>query len=216
MINKITNNFMENFNLNKTTCKSINLLEQSSYKSPREPKQINLKDLENCWKNKWALFSEWTEEKQRYKFLYTVFRLFYYSFMQLNENKIASEQSENKDKLDYYVYCIGGNLCGVYNFGKKCIDLIKELKEDNKLNSNEIFFISQFSETRNKIIEHNFNPHNFSYKIDPSFWENLSTDSYLNIKLHGGRENEHKLRIDYYQDYFTLENIFTKIIKSWK
>ena len=207
---------MNNFNLDETTCGSINESEQSLFKSPRQSKQIDLKNIEKCWKNKWASFSGFSRERQLYNFLHTTFKLFYYSFMQLNDNKIASEQSENNDKSDYYIHCIGGNLCGVYNFGKKCIDLIRELKEDDKLDNSEKKFINQFSETRNKIIEHNFNPRNFSCQIDPNFWKISETNSYLNIKFHEGAENEYECRIDYYQDYFTLEDIFTKIIKSWK
>ena len=206
---------MQNFNLNQTTCIAVNPLKQSLYES-RYPKQVNLEDLVDYWKNKWVSFNGWTSKRQSYRFFYTTFRLFYYSFEQLNNNKKDSELEENDDKFDYYIYCVGVNLCGVYNFGKKCIDLIKELNEENKLNDDEKNFISQFSETRNKIIEHNFNPHNFTHKIDPGFWETTSTNSYLNIKFHENTENEYQCKIDYYQDYFTLENIFIKIIKSWK
>lgn len=208
---------MKNFNLNKTTCSVINMSKQSLYKSAKCPKQVDLKELEDYWKNKWASFGkQWTKDRQLYRFLHITFKLFYYSFTQLNDNKIASEQSENDNKFDYYIHCIAGNLCGVYNFGKKCIDLIKELKEDDKLDNNEKNFIAQFAETRNKIIEHNFNPYNFDYQIDPNFWETLSTNSFLNIKFHESAENEYECKLDYYQDYFMLENIFTKIIKLWK
>ena len=127
---------MQNFNLNQTTCIAVNPLKQSLYES-RYPKQVNLEDLVDYWKNKWVSFNGWTSKRQSYRFFYTTFRLFYYSFEQLNNNKKDSELEENDDKFDYYIYCVGVNLCGVYNFGKKCIDLIKELNEENKLNDDE-------------------------------------------------------------------------------
>lgn len=205
------------FELKETTCVAVDLSKQSMYESPDRRGRVDLRDLADCWKNKWKSFSgEWTEERQLYRFLLTTFKLFYYSFMQLNGNKITSEKSENDGKSDYYIHCVGGNLCGVYNFGKKCIDLIKKLEESNKLNKNEKHFMDQFSKTRNKIIEHNFNPSDCTYQIDPVFWKDMQTNSYLNIKFHGSGENEYECKIDYYQDYFRLEKILTKIIKSWK
>ncbi len=65
--------------------------------------QINLSDLEQYWKKKWASFGgAWTEERQNYRFLYDSFKLFYYSFEQLKIHRINSIQEiDDKNKILY-------------------------------------------------------------------------------------------------------------------
>jgi hypothetical protein len=109
----------------------------------------------------------------------------------------------------------GVNLYGVYNYGKKCIDLAKKLKIENTLNTIERKFIKKFSETRNKLLEHNFNPSGFKLKIDPSIWSLAGTNSFMDIIIHGIEEREYDVQIDYYEDYYKLENILVKIIKKF-
>ena len=105
---------------------------------------------------------------------------------------------------------------GVYNFGKKCIDLIKKLELVKSLDEDEIDFINKFQQTRNKLFEHNFNPLGFSITVDPSTWSIASTSSLCEIFINGENEREYDVIIDYYDDYYKLENILIMIISAFK
>ena len=177
--------------------------------------QISLKELEKYWNRKWGFFNnEWNNERQNYRFFYDIFQLFYYSFYQLKQDKIASIQNcHNHDKMILYNKFVGVNLYSVYNYGKKCIDLIRELSIEKLLDINDREFIKKFSETRNKLLEHNFNPKGFKLRIDPSIWSLAGTHSFMDIIIHGGIEREYDVQIDYYEDYYKLESILVKIIK---
>ncbi|MCK4745226.1 hypothetical protein KAS41_04135 [Candidatus Parcubacteria bacterium] len=185
--------------------------------STNQSNQINLEELEKYWNKKWESFNNiWNRERQNYRFFYDIFQLFYYSFYQLKQNKVASIQNcRNPNKMILYNNLEGVNLHGVYNYGKKCIDLVKKFKTENTLNTSERKFIKKFSETRNKLLEHNFNPNGFKLKIDPSIWSLAGTNSFMDIIIHGIKEREYDVRIDYYEDYYKLENILVKIIKKF-
>lgn len=179
--------------------------------------QIGLEELVKYWQKKWKSFGDvWNMERQNYRFFYNIFQLFYYSFYQLRENKTASIcVYGDKNKTDLYNNLASVNLYGVYNYGKKCIKLIEELNLENILNTDEMKFKKKFSETRNKLLEHNFNPNGFKLKIDPCIWSLRSTDSFMNIIIHRTTEREYDVEIDYYKDYFKLEKILVKIIKKF-
>ncbi|MFH1187304.1 MAG: hypothetical protein V1688_00400 [bacterium] len=178
--------------------------------------QINLEELEQYWEKKWASFKDkWNLKRQYCRNFYGTFHLFYYSFYQLQQNKVASIQSNNKHDEFLYNSLAGTNLCGVYSHGKKCIDLIKEIKMKKALNYGDKKFIKKFSETRNKLLEHNFNPKGFKLRVDPSIWSLIGTNSFMDIIIHGGKEREYDVQIDYYEDYYKLESILVKIIKAF-
>jgi len=160
--------------------------------------QINLKELEKYWNKKWESFNDvWDMERQDYRFFYDTFQLFYYGFYQLKQNKEASIQNcRDHDKMILFNDLTGVNLYSVYNYGKKCIDLTKKLKIENVLDVNERKFTKKFSETRNKLLEHNFNPRDFKLKIDPSIWSLAGTNSFMDIIIHGIDEREYDVRID--------------------
>ena len=188
----------------------------SRYHNHRES-QIDIDTLIEFWKKKWTSFgNEWNEEKQLYKHLFDTFQLFYYSFKQLKQNKSASiPLNPYDDKLDLYVKFSAANLFGIYNYGKKCIDLVERLKIIQALNDTEIKFLKKFKETRNKIFEHNYDPKGFNMTTAPTIWSIAHTNSLLDVSIHGVRENEYGAKIDYCDDYYELENILTMIISDF-
>jgi len=185
--------------------------------------QVNLSDFEDNWKNKWKSFgNNWNKERQNYRFLYDSFRLFYFSFEQLRFNKVAliNEASKNTLKILHLNGLTGVSLYGMYHHGKKCIDLLKalELIDDNHIDDNhkDWEFLTKFSGTRNKLIEHNYNPKGLNLQIDPSIWSLVSTDSCLEIHIHKpDTERAFDVYVDYYEDYYRLEKIITDIIKKF-
>ena len=202
----------------------------------RKDKQIDLKELEDKWKDKWNSFdnndNKWNKERQRCRFLLDSFKLFYFSFKQLNIakwrliNETDITESQNLEQL------AGIALCSMYYQGNKCIDLLNEL--NLIVDENDKKTTSEFKGTRNKLIEHNHNPkykHNkdnkmFEILIDPQIWSlGRSEDSLLEIWIHiicKSENNEAKCEerifdvyVDYYEDYYELEKIITDIIKRF-
>lgn len=181
--------------------------------------QVNLSDFENNWKNKWQSFgNNWNEERQNYRFLYDSFKLFYFSFEQLRFNKVAciNEAFGNQGRMLHLNELTGVSLYGMYHHGKKCIDLLeKKLKLIDKRHK-DWDFLKKFKETRNKLIEHNYNPYGLNLQIDPSIWSLASTDSRLEIHIHKPNiERAYDAYVDYYEDYCKLEKIITEIIKTF-
>jgi len=183
-----------------------------------QEQQVNLSDFVDNWKNKWKSFgNNWNGERQNYRFLYDSFELFYFSFEQLRFNKVAciNEAFGNKLKMLHFNELTGVSLYGMYHHGKKCIDLLKALKLIDE-NHNDWEFLKKFSETRNKLIEHNYNPYGLNLQIDPSIWSLASTDSRLEIHIHKPNiERAFAVYVDYYEDYYRLEKIITDIIKKF-
>ena len=175
---------------------------------------INSLSLNNNWKNKWDSFNNvWNKERQKYRFLYDAFKFFHTSFEQLTINKLmAINELNNREKENQCVNISATALYGMYYHGKKCIDLLKKLKLIN-----EDSFINKFSETRNKLIEHNFNPNNLNLQIDPQIWSLTATNSFMKIWIHENdkKERRYDAYIDYYEDYFLLGKILKDIISSW-
>lgn len=183
-----------------------------------QERQVNLSDFEDNWSNKWKSFdNDWNEERQNYRFLYDSFKLFYFSFEQLRFNKVLciNETFGNRVKMLHLNELTGVSLYGVYHHGKKCIDLLKALKLIDK-NHNNWGFLKNFSETRNKLIEHNYNPHELNLQIEPSILNLMDTDSALEIYVHRPNiERAFVAYVDYYEDYYQLEKIIVNIIKKF-
>ncbi len=180
--------------------------------------QVNLSDFDDNWTNKWKSFgNNWNEERQSYRFLCDSFKLFYFSFEQLRFNKVAcnNEAFGNRLKMLHLNELTGVSLYGMYHHGKKCIFLLKVLKLINA-NHNDWEFLTKFSETRNKLIEHNYNPHGLNLQIDLSIWSLASTNSRLEIHIHKpDTERAFDVYVDYYEDYYQLEKIITDIVKKF-
>ena len=107
-------------------------------------KQIDVSTLVEHWQNKWNSFGDiWNEDRQNYRCLFDTFEMFYYSFYQLRKNKSASIPFYPYDeRLNIFIKLSGVNLFGIYNYGKKCIDLIKILQLENLLDKSEIEYIN--------------------------------------------------------------------------
>lgn len=180
--------------------------------------QVNLSDFEDNWNNKWKSFgNNWNEERQNYRFLYDSFKLFYFSFEQLRFNKVAciNKTFGNTLEMLHLNELTGVNLYGMYHHGKKCIDLLKVLKLIDE-NHNDWKFLTKFRETRDKLIEHNYNPYGLNLLIEPSIWSLVSTNSCLEIHIHmPDTERAFDVYVDYYEDYYQLEKIITEIIKKF-
>ncbi|MBI4824499.1 MAG: hypothetical protein HY805_09780 [Nitrospirae bacterium] len=189
----------------------------SRFQSDHQRDQINLNDLEPFWNKKFQTFqNNWKPQRQNYIFFYNTFKLFYYSFYQLRVTKVASINVDRncsgyRQKIVLYSELAGTGLCGIYQYGKKCIDIISKLRIS--INKPDEKFFKKFSGTRNKIIEHNFNLNNYSFQIDPDFWSLLSTDSWLTVLIHTSKEAAYRAQIDYYEDYYKLEKFISEIIR---
>ncbi|MEK7555303.1 MAG: hypothetical protein AAB516_00560 [Patescibacteria group bacterium] len=181
--------------------------------------QTDLHALNKYWDKKFKSSSDkWGKELQNYQFLYDSFKLFYYSFEQLGLNKIGSinKSRENKLEMLHLNELVGTNVYGMYHHGKKCIDLLNELKllELSAIPPKE--FTKKFSETRNKLIEHNYNPKKLELLIEPSIWSLVSTNSLLEAYIHKtNAKRACDVYVDYYEDYFQLEKIIVDIIKKF-
>lgn len=179
--------------------------------------QVNLSDFEDNWNNKWKSFgNNWNKERQNYRFLYDSLQLFYFSFEQLRFNKVACiNESFGNKKMLHLNNLTGVSLYGMYHHGKKCIDLLEKLELINEKH-NGWDFLKKFKETRNKLIEHNYNPHGLNLQIDPSIWSLSSTDSRLEIHIHKvDTERAFDAYVDYYEDYYQLEKVITDIIRNF-
>lgn len=177
--------------------------------------QVDLGSLEQYWKNKWQSFgSVWNKDRQNYRFLYDSFKLFYYSFEQLIFNKVSCTKEINGDQCKrlHFNELTGVSMYGMYHHGKKCIDLLNTLQLIDPTHRD---FCKKFSETRNKLIEHNHNPNGLNLQIDPSIWSLASTKSSLEINIHlPNTERAYDAYVDYYEDYYKLEKTITDIISS--
>lgn len=180
--------------------------------------QVDLTMLEPYWKLQFAESGDKrNEQRPMYSFLYDTFKAFYYSFYQLKQNKVSSINSNNKGEIVLFTELAGANLIGVYASGKKCIDILKVLPLHKKLGDRDVRFLNQFSQTRNWIIEHNYNPRcgELNFKTEPIIWSLASTDSRLTVNIHIMNVAEYTAIVDYYKDYYRLEAIMVKLIKSF-
>jgi len=179
--------------------------------------QIDLSELAIYWQKKYKSFNDrWDINRQNYRFFYDTFNLFYDSFQQLRNSKINSLNTYSTQEIVFCNQLAGANVFSVYSYGKKCIDIMKEklcLLDD--LQKDDLNWLKKFQETRNKIFEHNFNPRNIKLQIEPLLWTVIATTSWLDILIHTNLEAEYIAQVDYYEDYYKLESIIEKTIKSF-
>lgn len=182
--------------------------------------QADLQALSEIWEKIWSSHDKWSKELQALRFLDDSFKLFYYSFSQLRDNKqrlIISSHSHSTE-VERLNMLVGTNLYGIYHHGKKCVDLLKQI-QPIEIGEDDKTFCSKFSKTRNKFIEHNHNPSEFpSFQFEPSIWSTINTNSLMDIDIHDTSNNNEKVltvRIDYYKDYFELEKIIIKALNFY-
>ncbi len=196
-----------------TTIKTENYV---SKKQKNPPPQINLAELGPYWKKKWDSFSgTWSSERQLYRNLYDNFLLFYYSFEQLRKRKYELSHKIVEGGIDgneNLANIAGTHAVGIYLYGKKCIDLLEKLSLISKVG-----FIKNFARTRNFIFEHNYKPNNQgAITFEPIIWSLASTHhSRLEVKVHTDKEAEYRFTVDYYEDYYLLEEEIVKVIKKF-
>lgn len=51
--------------------------------------------------------------------------------------------------------------------------------------------------------------------LEPSLWEVIATSSHLTVYVHTANEREYCAYIDYYQDYYDLEQIFVNAVENF-
>ncbi|MDO8524474.1 MAG: hypothetical protein Q7R99_02500 [bacterium] len=188
----------------------------------KQHNQTDLSDLEKHWENKWqSLGDSWSKKIQNYQFLYDSFKLFYVSFQQVKLNKeLSITTGDNHKKEIHFNELSGASLYGMYYHGNKCVKLLNQLKLINT-NHPKSNFLKKFSETRNTLVEHNYNPtvrnnekrQKLNLQIDPSIWSLVSTGSLMEISIHGTAEKVFDAYIDYYEDYYDLEKIILDIVR---
>ncbi len=168
--------------------------------------------LEPLWKERFVKFgTRWDVERQKYRLLYDAMKSFFMSFIELRLNKVASiEVRENVQEKLLYGDFAGSHLIQMYVSGKKALDIMNKLKISYSTD-----FSRRFSETRNKLFEHNHNPNHVKDLIlEPSVWEVIDTSSQMSVYIHTGYEREYEAFIDYYQDYYDLEQVFVNVVKN--
>jgi len=180
--------------------------------------QVVLSDLIINWENKWlSLGSVWNKKRQNYRFLFDFFRRYYFSFEQLRINKVSciNEAFGDNAKMVHFNELTGVSLYGMYYHGNKCIKLLEELNLLSK-NDHDWAFCKKFSGTRNKLIEHNYDPIGLKLQIEPLILKLMDTSSLLETLVHlPSKERAYEVYFDYYEDYYRLERIIVDIIKCF-
>jgi hypothetical protein len=167
--------------------------------------------IEPNWQRKFdTLGDQWGTQRQMYRLLYDSMRSYFTSFVGLRMSKIASLGSAQPRSEKIFQGDLATTLLiQMYVSGKKSLDLITRLGLPVGIG-----FGQKFAETRNKLFEHNQNPNTISDLIlDPSFWDLVATKSLLPVYIHTSIEKEYIGYIDYYQDYYDLEQIFINVVE---
>ena len=74
---------------------------------------------------------------------------------------------------------------------------------------------SSLERARNKLIEHNYNPNGMALQIDPRIFSLVTTDSLLEVWIHTeDKQRAYVVEVDYYEDYYKLENIIMTILSN--
>lgn len=143
--------------------------------------------------------------------------LFLYVFKKHKEIK-DSCRGTRQEKLE-----LEATLSSMYQSGKKLSDiLLKEMVGNGMINldTQTEDLLKKFSETRNKIIEHNFNPRiNIEGKLAPIF-TNLAhsittTDCVFNYRFLDKVANKERVGvINYYKDFFEMQDIIKDTLKQ--
>lgn len=172
-------------------------------------KPVTIEEIEPVWQQIFDSFgSQWNQQRQLYRLLYDQIRLFITSFTFLQVYKFSFLRSLSKDEDSFRQFSC--NLASMYLFGKKAIDLIKEVEPI----SGDIY--THFSNTRNLVFEHNYGPNLLrNHIVDPSFFEASGSDSQMRIRIHSvSNEEEYNAFVDYYEDYYQLEKKFIDWLKG--
>jgi len=238
-MDKITQNkYLDRLKRETTICELIGSGWETVWKKSIDPekeysypqkKQREFKELASYWEKKWEKFgNKWSQERQNYRLLQSAIYSFYFSFKVFKSRYSAtvrrfptgSGEEEKKTRIQIHAdeEMAAANLKAMYLFGKQGIDLLRKL--DIKLSKKDKEFSDCFKKTRNLFFEHNFDPKGYqNFLFEPE--TNLDTGCYLEINIYLLNENLEKeesciTKINYYDDYFKLENIFLKKLKKNK
>lgn len=169
--------------------------------------------LEPLWQERFAKFgTRWDVERQKYRLIYDTMKSFFTSFIGLRLNKVASINAQDnvQEKL-LQGELAGSHLIQMYMSGKKALEIMRKLKTSYSTD-----FGKRFSETRNNLFEHNHDSRNLPDLIlEPLVWEVINTSSQMTVNIHTGNEREYEAFIDYYQDYYDLEQVFVNFVKNF-
>lgn len=169
--------------------------------------------LEPLWQAKFDSFGdEWNAERQKYRLLYDAMKAFFTSFIGLRLNKVASiEAIDDTREALLQGELAGSHLIQMYMSGKKSLDLI--IRDLGLPVANNL--AARFIETRNKLFEHNHNPNQLPDLIlEPLVWGVMATNSRMTVHIHTTNEREYDAFIDYYQDYYNLEEVFVNVVQN--
>jgi len=172
---------------------------------------VTIEQLEPLWQKVYGRFgNKWNKERQLFRLLYDEIRLFVTSFTYLRVHKVDYLEGNHKNQASFRQF--SNQLAGMYLFGKKATDLILEIDKLSNANAQKTTFSRHFSNTRNLIFEHNYEPNLLDICIaEPSFFEATSSDSNLRVRIHTSNEAEFNAYVDYYEDYYQLE----KVLVDW-
>lgn len=189
--------------------------EPDNYFQLYQKDQAQIDKLEAKWSKKFNSFGvKWDKERQLYRLFYDQLKHFYYSFYQLRINKTSFSNSRDHKNDLLNIELAGTNLCGMYLFGKKMIDLTE--KKLNLTSSNNVDFLHKFSWSRNVLFEHNVNSNHYkTFILEPDLWSLASSELSLKVNIHTNKECEYYGILNYYQDYFELEKIIVGIINDF-
>lgn len=170
-------------------------------------------ELEPLWQKRFEKYgTQWNVERQKYRLLYDTMKSFFMSFIGLRLNKVASiEVRDNVQEKLLEGDLAGSHLIQMYMSGKKALDVMDELKISYSTD-----FGRRFSQTRNNLFEHNHNPYHVKDLIlEPLVWEVNATSSQMTVYIHTANEREYDAFIDYYEDYYDLEQVFVNVVKNF-
>lgn len=187
--------------------------------------------LESHWNDKWASFgTQWTHERQVFRFLWYEVRAFAESYKLYKENftnalNLSFERdSSSLIRINQYHLRAELGIRSMYEYGKQAIDLLRQLSQYNQsiqivINEPQKgIFLTQFRETRNKFLIHYHNPHRFQDLVfDPNFTSVMGTGSLFEVKVHiqNLEEKRYSIYINHYADYFKLEETLTSVISQF-
>lgn len=192
---------------------------------------FDFSSLEIHWENKWTSFrTNWTHERQLFRFLWYEVRDFIESFKFYRENfygalNLSFERDESSlARRNQYDLRAELSIRTMYEYGKQAIDLLRQISQHNQDIQTIISqpqnntFLNQFKGTRNKFLIHYHNPLRFhDFIFDPNFFSVMGTGSIFEINVHiqNQQERRYSLYINHYADYFKLEEILISIISQF-
>ncbi len=190
----------------------IDFFERNQYmRNQRKPISFSTELEPICQKAFKAFGVHWDDKRQKYRFLYDAMRSFFISFIGLQEHKLNSIGTKKNSERVFQGDLATSHLRNMYFSGKKALDLAIKLNFVDRVE-----FVNKFIGTRNLFFEHNWNPRKFKdWYFEPSFGNIIATKSILPIYIHTTTNIERKYEafVDYYQDYYDLEEILCDVVK---